>query len=304
MKNYNKGIALIFGTALISGFSIWLNAFGVKGIEPSLFAGLKNLSVGIILAALLIGFKEWRQIILLTKKQWTKLVLVGLLGGSIPFILFFNGLAQTTGAKAGFIHKTLFIYVAIMAAFMLKERITKKIWIGLGALLIGQIIFLNIKPTALTLGDAMIFGATLLWAVEIVISKSLLGSLPANIVASARMLFGGIFIWGFLLVTGKWVAVQSLTLIDVNWVIITSLILAAYVLTFYHGLKSVPAHVATSILALGAPITLILQGVFLDKTFTLQHVIGIILITASAAWIVTLFRKVDSRQYVLSRDNQ
>jgi len=42
--------------------------------------------------------------------------------GELPFVLFFNGLAQTTGAKAGFIHKTLFIYVSLMALYFLKER--------------------------------------------------------------------------------------------------------------------------------------------------------------------------------------
>jgi len=286
MKNYHKGLLLVLGTALISGFSIFFNKFGIKGIEPSLFAGLKNLSVGFVLVAILILSKDWKRLYVLPRKEWAKLLLIGLVGGSVPFILFFNGLALSSGVKAGFIHKTLFIYVAILAAIFLKERITSKICIGCGALFIGIALFLNITPQALGLGDLMIFGATIFWAIEITISKHLLKNIKPTIVIASRMLVGGGLIWIYLLASGKAPLVFSLGAEHMNWAVITTVLLVGYVMTFYHGLKHVPAHVATAVLALGAPITLLLQVIFLDKVISIYQVGGMIII-ALALVIIT-----------------
>ncbi|MBU1149170.1 DMT family transporter, partial [Patescibacteria group bacterium] len=86
----NKGILLIFSTAVISGVSIFINKFGVKMNSPFLFAGLKNLIVGIFFIALTLGvsrFKEFRQ---LNRNNWLSLLAIGLIGGAIPFLLFFQ----------------------------------------------------------------------------------------------------------------------------------------------------------------------------------------------------------------------
>ena len=305
MSKYHRGLLLVLGTAIISGFSIWLNAFAVKGIEPSLFTGMKNLFVGLIIASLVMLSTEWTHVLHLKLHQWTRLLLVGLVGGSVPFVLFFTGLSMTSGAKAGFIHKTLFIYVAIAAFFVLKEKITKKIFIGLAALLIGQILFLQISPQSLGLGDLFIFAATILWALEVVISKSLLKTVAPKIVAGARMLFGGAFIWIYLYTTGQAEVVASLTFSQMNWILITTLLLLGYVITFYHGLRDVPAHVATSILALGAPITLLLSAVFLEKAISGRQILGMLII-AFGILIITRFvlKPSVTQHHVLARDNR
>lgn len=305
MSRYHRGLLFVLGTAIISGFSIWLNAFAVKGIDPSLFTGLKNLYVGLIIVAFVLLSKEWKKVLNLNLNQWIRLLLVGLVGGSVPFVLFFTGLSMTTGAKAGFIHKTLFIYVAIAAFFLLKEKITGKIFIGLAALFIGQILFLQISPQTLTLGDLFIFGATLLWAAEVIISKGLLKTVAPNVVAGARMLFGGVFIWIYMYATGQAETVASLTFSQMNWILITTLLLLGYVMTFYHGLKYVPAHVATSILAIGAPITFLLSAVFLDKAVSSRQIFGMLIIAAGIL-IITRFvaKAAKSTHHVLARDNQ
>ena len=122
-----KGYLLVFFTAIISGFSIFINRFGVMVVNPYIFTFLKNASVAIFLLSVLLLLKDWKILKKINKKQWMLLILIGLIGGSIPFLLFFKGLSLTTGANGSFLHKTMFIYVALLAFVFLKEKIDKDV---------------------------------------------------------------------------------------------------------------------------------------------------------------------------------
>ncbi len=250
-----KGILLVLATAVISGVSIYINAIGVKFSNPAVFTGMKNLLVGVLFFSVILLLKEWPQIKQLTRKQWYQLITIGLVGGAIPFLLFFKGLSMTIPAQGSFIHKTMFIYVGFLAIIFLKEKLNKSLLFGLGALLIGNILFLGIRPSGIGWGDGLVFLATLFWAAEIIISKKALAQLSARLVAWGRMFFGAVFISFYLLSTRQIGAVFAYNPEQWKWIIITSLFLFGYVFTFYHGLKHVRASVATAILALGAPIT-------------------------------------------------
>lgn len=50
----NKGYFLVLGTAFISGFSIFINKFGVSVINPYIFTFLKNAVVALILCAIIL----------------------------------------------------------------------------------------------------------------------------------------------------------------------------------------------------------------------------------------------------------
>lgn len=258
----NRGILLVFLTAIISGFSIFVNQFGVSVINPYIFTGLKNIAVAVLICCLLLAMKDWRILKKLNKKYWGLLLAIGLVGGSIPFLLFFKGLSLTIGAQGSFIHKTMFIYVAILAGLFLKEKIDKKFLFGGLLLLLGNAYLLKFIPHSLGKGDLLVLIATLFWALENIISKYTLKELPSRIVAWGRMFFGSIFILIFLAITGQISLVNTLNIHQISWVIVTSIILFGYVMTWYSGLKYIPVSVATSILLLGSPITTLLTFIY------------------------------------------
>ncbi len=281
-----KGVLLVFATALISGFSIFINKFGVQGINPYVFTGLKNLIVGVLIVSLIMLLAERKKLFELTQKQWLGLGLIGLIGGSVPFLLFFKALSMTAPANAGFIHKTLFIYVSILAFIFLKEKVGKSLIIGLAALLLGNVLLLKFSPQALGLGELLALIATFFWAAEIIISKKLLKNMSSRIVAGGRMFFGSMFIMIFLAATNQIQFIGQLSLEQVGWVLLTSVFLLGYVLTFYGGLKYVSASTATAILALGAPITISLNVIFSGKSLTFGEISGLGLIIVGL-WIIT-----------------
>lgn len=298
-----KGYFLVLVTAIISGFSIFINKFGVNVVDPYIFTWLKNLLVAVFLCGIIFIFKDWQLLKSLTKKQWGLLLSIGLIGGSIPFLLFFKGLSLTTAAQGAFWHKTMFIYVALLAVLFLKERIDRKFIVGGFLLIVGNLFLLKKIPYSISDGDLLIFIATLFWATENIISKYTLQNLEGRIVAWGRMFFGSIFIFIFLFLTNQLTLIADISLKQISWVFLTSIFLFGYVLSWYSGLKLIPASKATVILLLGAPITTLLNLIS-GKIITLNEIIagvsiifGIILIIGLRE-IWQLFRKIGELKYV------
>jgi drug/metabolite transporter (DMT)-like permease len=253
-----RGLLLVFSTAIISGFSIFINKFGVSLTNPYVFTFLKNTIVVLLLTAAILFFKDIKALKQLGPKQWFLLVLIGLIGGSIPFLLFFKGLAMSGAAQGSFIQKTMFLYVAVMAMIFLKEKLSKNFLIGALLLLLGNLLLLKTLKFSFTYGDLLIFLATLFWAAENVLSKYVLRELTGRTVAWGRMFFGSIFILGYLGLSGQLSLVENVTFPQIIWISITSMLLFAYVMTWYSGLKYIPVSLATAILLLGSPITTLL----------------------------------------------
>jgi drug/metabolite transporter (DMT)-like permease len=279
-----KGLWLILGTALISGVSIFLNKFGVSGFDPAVFTASKNIVVAVFLISTLLAFKEWRTLKTLSKKAWGQLALIGLIGGSVPFLLFFTGLQMTSAAQASFVHKTLFVWVALLAAYFLKEKINRNMVLGGVLLLAGNFFLLKLTGFSFGMGDFLIILATLLWAGEVTLSRHVLktlDALPGRVVAFGRMGFGSLFLILYLAATGKIMLYASFTGAQYLWILFTGALLYGYVFTFYEGLKRVPASVATAILLLGTVITTLLNLVW-NGTIAWQQVLGSVLIFGGA----------------------
>lgn len=269
---------LIWLTAIISGISIFANKFGVTMNNPFVFTFMKNAMVAVFLFSIIMIVKDFKQFKNLNFKDWRTLIVIGIIGGGIPFLLFFKGLSLTTSAKAGFIHKTMFVYVGILAYTFLKERFDSKTIIATLLLLVGNFLFLKLTWQPFNIGDLLIFVATLLWAAENTLSKYVIKNISSNIVAFSRMFFGSIFILGFLIATGNIADMFVLTSAQVVWSMVTAVLLMGYVFTWYTGLKTISVTKASVILLLGSPITTFLNIISTGNMIALQQVVGVVLL--------------------------
>lgn len=298
MKNHEKkGVYLVLMTAFISGLSIFINKFGVSNINPYLFTGLKNAFVAILLSALLIGFKQRKLLLKLPLKTWLMLITIGLIGGSIPFLLFFKGLSLTSAAQASLIHKNMFLIVALFSPLLLKEKLQKYFFMSAILIIFGNLLLLTKAfPLTWNIGNSLILTATVLWAGENILSRKMLKSLPSILVAWGRMFFGSVIIFGYLLFTHQLSGIMMLSENQWPWIIITSLFLFGYVFTWYAGLKYLKVTTATALLTLGAPLTTLLTLLTAGK-LALVEILGIIafliatLILLEAKTLAELIRK-------------
>jgi len=294
---HKKGLLLVLGTAIISGVSIFINKFGVQGIDSSLFTGAKNVIVALFLFSLILLAKDFKKLKALSRKNWLKLLAIGAIGGSIPFLLFFKGLQLTTASQGSFIHKTMFLWVGVLALIFLKEKLDKGVVIGAILLLAGNLLLLKLNHFVLATGDWLILAATLFWSAETIISKHALKTIDSKIVAFGRMFFGSLIILAFLAATNKISLIMTLTSSQLSWILITSAFLLGYVFTWYSGLKHIKATIATSILFLGSVVTTLLDLAFSKLIVTAQQSIGIILLilgVISVVGLTTILKKLKS----------
>ncbi|MAG07873.1 hypothetical protein CMO89_00195 [Candidatus Woesearchaeota archaeon] len=297
--NKKRGLLFVLFTALVSGFSIFINRFGVSGINSSVFTFSKNIIVALFLFTGIVLVKDFGRLKILSFKQWSKLVLIGLVGGSIPFLLFFKGLQLTSGAAGSFIHKTMFVYVAVLAMLFLKERLDKRIVIPAVLLLAGNALLLKFVWQGFGVGELLILVATLFWAVENVISKHALKELEPKVVGFGRMFFGSLFILVYLSFTKQIGLVLSLNLSQVYWILLTSAFLFLYVFTWYNGLRDVKVTTATSVLLLGSPITTLLSYLFLGTALSLSQAMGLLLLLTGVVSMI-LFTEFGTKYDFLS----
>jgi drug/metabolite transporter (DMT)-like permease len=185
---------------------------------------------------------------------------VGVVGGSVPFVLFFEGLARASSAQAAFLHKTLVLWVAVLAVGVLGERLQWGHWLAIGLLVVGQVGLLGGVPGGWGSAEAMILGATLLWAVEIVVAKRLLSGLSSWTLAVARMGLGSVVLLVWVAARGDLGLLTSLTGEQARWLLVTGALLAAYVATWFAALARAYAVDVTAVLVLAAPLTAALDA--------------------------------------------
>ena len=135
-------------------------------------------------------------------RTWAGVGAIAVVGGSVPFVLFFTGLAETGAPQAAFLQKTLVLWVAVLAVVALRERLTAAHWVAIALLVAGQWWLAGGAWFALDRGALLILAATLLWSVETVLARRLLAAVPSGTLAAARMGLGGVLLAGWLAATG------------------------------------------------------------------------------------------------------
>ncbi len=251
MMSNSKGILFAFLAALISGFSVYINKFAVAAMpQPLLLTAVKNLGVGLLIIGLLVITGKWQLVKKLTKKEIILLTAIGVIGGSLPFYLFFTGLSQVPAVNAAVIQKTLVIWVAVLALPLLKERLSRRQIIAVALLFSGNLFIGGFKKFTFSPGEQMILAATILWAIETVIAKKALKTLDPDLVTAARMGLGSA-----ILMVAAGPHLQPLTGGQLFWVLLTAAFLFAYVSVWYRALKFAGATVVTGVLVAATLVT-------------------------------------------------
>jgi drug/metabolite transporter (DMT)-like permease len=289
LERRRSGVLLAAVTALISGVAVFINGYGVRAwadvADATTYTTLKNAGAALILlaAAVVALFRggQGKFDRSLIRGHWRGLAIIAVVGGSIPFVLFFEGLARARSPDAAFIHKTLVVWVAILAVVFLRER--------LGPLHLGAMLVLVVGQVALTggiqllqmgEGEALILAATLFWAVETIVAKRVLAGVPSLVVGGARMAGGAVILVAYGVVSGALSRLEAIGPEHILWILATAVTLSAYVATWFSALARAQAIDVTAVLVAGAIVTALLDaGV---RGVAPPPMLGVILVVAGA----------------------
>jgi drug/metabolite transporter (DMT)-like permease len=283
-----QGVLLAFATALVSGVAVYVNSHGVTRFsDATVYTSAKNGVAGVVLLVLALPFLVARDRPAArprTRAQWLGVVAIATVGGSVPFVLFFEGLAHAEATQAAFIHKTLVVWVALLAVPLLGERLAAPHVAAIGLLIAGQAWLAgDLGAVAVGAGEAMIFAATLLWSVEVILVKRLVGPLGSRPLAAARMVLGTVILVGWLAVSGRAGELLALSGDQWSWALLTGSLLAGYVATWYAALARAQAVDVTAVLVFGAVVTALLARLADGASF---DALGLAVVTLGTALAV------------------
>lgn len=290
-------------TALISGVSVFVNSYGVHAIVPAAaYTTAKNLVAALFLGGATLAAVGLRQAprwsvarrwvdqpatgwiaggdhLRRRAARWLGLGYVGIVGGGVAFILFFDGLADTAPTPAAFLHDGLVVWVAFLAVPLLRERLHVWNLLAIAFLMGGQVAVLGgVGHLAANRGDLLVLGATWLWSVEVVVSKRLLRGLAPAAVSLVRMGVGAVLLLAYLGATGTLSVLGSLSLSQIGWAVVTGLLLAGYVGTWMTALSRARAVDVTSVLV-GSTVVTSLLSAMAGRLPVAPAVAGLLLIT-------------------------
>lgn len=290
--NAGFGLFLVMTAMLVSGVANFVNklAMTASGQNAFQYTTLKNILAAVLLSLIITAPALWRRLSLLSRADWGKLCLIGLIGGSVPFLLFFKGLSLTSAVSASLIHKTLFIWVAVLAWPMLKEKISSAQFLALGVLLAGNAVLSGFKFMAWGAAESMILIATWLWSVETVLVKKFLNRIDSAIMAWGRMFFGAIFLLIYLGLTDRLSGLLEVKAGAYGWLIAVSVLLFVYVFTWFGALKRFSAGAVTCFLVLASPVTTFLNAIFAGQRLDGAKIFGVAAIFFGV-WLFWVLRR-------------
>jgi len=271
------GLVFVIGTALLSGVSNLVNAVAMKGVNADAFVTLRNALVALLIVPLVLLARP-AQRLRLRPFDWARLATIGLIGGAIPFVLFFRGIQLATAeggtTMASFLYRMLFLFAAVFAVVFLRERLSARLLLAAILLLVGNALLMSLVSPVWTDGAVLVLAATALWAGEYTLSKRTLRDLPSGTVALGRMGFGAVFLIAYIGLSGQTNALFAVRGDNLQWIALSTMLLLGFVVTWYAGLKVVDLSVATAVLILGYPVTWVFNLALGRESFGLPQAAG------------------------------
>ena len=298
MNQANPRLGYMFAAlnAVISGVAIFVNTYGVKLFTDStLYTAMKNGVVGVALLVPVIFFGTQRaELKRLRGRQWGLLILLALIGGSLPYVLTFRGFQLSTPTTNALLTHLNFVFVAILAAVFLRERAGWLVWAALAVLLVGASWGLNLHAMSLNEGGWLILASTVFFAVASIMMKAMLHDMSPALIMSAKMSLGSLFIFGYVGATGHLGEIAELNGQQWLFVLATGLILLAFTVTAVLALNYCSATAATAIPTAAPIITTMLvvistQSVKLPATTLIG--LGLVLVATLAVVLFGLLHE-------------
>jgi drug/metabolite transporter (DMT)-like permease len=292
--------------ACISGVSVYVNSLGVATFQnPTLYAAVKNSIVGLLLLTpLLFLARERARHRETSGTDWAWLTVLAVVGGSVPYALFFTGLKMTNAVTGSVGDHLQFALVAVLAVLLLKERITPAIWAGLLVLLAGVLLSTNLNLFRWNTGTALILASTALFSIEWVIVKYLLrGRLTPLMVMTAKMTLGSLLLFAYVAATGALAPVFHLNGKQWAYVLATALILLGFTASIFIAIRHARVSAVMAIGAGSPLVTIAIQLIANHQVKLANGGVGLVLTLVAVITILLMGLRQESREASQARSS-
>jgi len=181
-------------------------------INPLAFNAVRMSLAALVLLGFLLIREGWQP---LPRRDWLKLVALGLLGNMLYQIPFTLGLRLTTPENSSLLIATIPVWSALLVAALGWERVTRRIWAGIILSFMGVVFVTLASPSSRGFsldnaglwGDLLTLGAAACWAGYTAFSKEMLQRYSPLRVSTLALVTGVSGLWVVSLpavVTADW----------------------------------------------------------------------------------------------------
>ncbi len=226
-------------------------------------------------------FPRLAELKLLTWREWLSVIFIGFGGSALATVLFTQSFHYLNPTVAILLQKLQPLIAIGLAAWILKESLSKNFWIWAIVAIFGayMVSFPNLKPTGLTwdtnLGVLLALGAAFFWGGSTVFGRFVLRKVSFQMMTSLRFLSALVFLF-FLNIYQKTLPELKLATNKDWFFVFMTAIVAGFIslLVYYYGLRSTKASVAT-LAELAFPFAaVVVNWIFLGATLSVMQIVG------------------------------
>ncbi len=287
-------------SALLFGASSTLNKIALADVHPTVIAGMIYLIGGVLLFGIHFSPLSKRILALfetpgierkITGEDYRILAFVILCGSVIAPLLLLNGLNQTTAVNTSLLLNAESLFTALIAFSFLKERGTKKEYLGIAMLLVGVLFvttngeFQKLTLTENVVGNLLIVGACLFWGIDNNLSRFLSRKRDIIMITGLKCFIGGLALLAVAFVLG---VPFSIPLISIPYLFsVGAFSIAFSILLFLFALRKIGSMRTGVIYSVSSLFGAVLAFLILNEPFSLiQLAAGVIMLLGIHALIL------------------
>ena len=242
----------------------------------------------IVAATALVPFAHGTRIIH-TRRDTLLLVSISISGAIIAPILFFSGLARTSASDASLLVTTEIAFSVILASLIFRENLNLRKWIAISMVLSGIVIITisndldHITLPDLNIGNLMIVGAAIFWALDNNLSTIISSKLSASRLIQLKSIIGGSVLLGVTLVLQ--ISFQMTFYQLLNIILLGSLGFGASLFFFINALRNIGTVKTVLVFSLSSVFGLLFAFIFLGENITIVQ-IGVVPLLFAGIYIL------------------
>lgn len=280
--NDSKGTVALLVTMIIFGSSYAITKVGLEGISPVVLSLTRSLVACVFLCAVIRIKGDFGAFISKIADEWKYFAALGLVGVAL-FNIFQNvGITRTSSALAGTLHNTIPLFILILSAAFLHEKITTHKIIGILTGLVGVCIivfvgtdFTDMLHSQSVVGNAMVLGSAVMWAAYTMLNKNRSTHYTPLYLTASAYIFGSLFL---LPVAASVEDIGSLASLSVKtWAIVLYLGIFCSGITFLlwnYGLSRMDSTAASAFIYLIPIVAMLVGWAFLGERITSYMIMG------------------------------
>ncbi|WP_020559103.1 DMT family transporter [Thiofilum flexile] len=281
----------IIGTGLFALKSIFIKLAFAEGVDATTLLALRMLISAPFYLGVLIWCLKQPNTKNPSRPDWIKIIMLGFMGYYLASWLDMQGLVYITAQLERLTLYTYPIFTTLLSWLVLKETITKRVWLALVLTYTGVLVLYlheaKLGGSNVTLGMLLVVGSALSYSFYVLFSKSFINQYGSRIFTSIAMLASSFFVVIHFFITHSFT--DLLVSAKIFWyaalIAVVSTLLPTYMIA--EAIQRIgPAR--TSIVGAAGPIfTIVIAVWLLAEPFGWFHLIGIGLVM----WGVSLLGK-------------